>query len=347
MSYTVVIPPGQAGPDNPAWHEARRAGVSASEIAAVLGISPWESAFSLYWRKVNGWEVEGNEEMSTGRYCEAAIADWAGDVIDPNENLVLAPAGLYRSAERPWQLATPDRLVVEPCDLCEGRAWWSASSPCRRCGGTGTGGRVLAVLDCKWTARWDGWGDPETDDIPVYYRAQLLWQCDVLGVDTWFLPMLGPGGFRLYRGRRDEADLAVMRAEGAEFARRLAEQDPPDLDSHTATVGTLKRLHPDVDVDGEATIPADLAAEYDAARAALNEAEARKKLAEARIREALGAAKHAVLPGGEKVAYRSVYTQRRVDVDALRADHPEIADKLTVVSAVDKLMPAARKKAKP
>ena len=83
--------------------------------------------------------------------------------------------------------------------------------------------------------------------------------------------MLGPGGFRLFTGQRDDSDLAVMRTEGAEFARRLAEQDPPGIDSHTATIGTLKQLHPDVD-DRDEIVADDVATEYVAAHAAAAEA---------------------------------------------------------------------------
>src|SRR5262245_52949583 len=61
--------------DRAAWLEARRKGIGASEIAAVLGISPWESPFSLYWRKVNGWDYEPSSEMEWGTRLEPVIAE--------------------------------------------------------------------------------------------------------------------------------------------------------------------------------------------------------------------------------------------------------------------------------
>src|SRR5690242_18272977 len=114
MTAVELLPPHEAKPSNPEWLKLRRAGISASEIAAVVGLSPWQSPFSLYWTKVEGWETESNAEMSAGTRAEPVIADWFADECDPLENLVVCPAGLYASAERPWALATPDRLLCDP-----------------------------------------------------------------------------------------------------------------------------------------------------------------------------------------------------------------------------------------
>lgn len=328
------------------WLQARRAGVSASEIAAVLGISPWESPFSLFWRKVNGWEIEPSDEMRDGLILEPAIAEWWAAECDPLQNLTVQPAGLFAGEARPWQLASPDRLVHMVCPKCDGTGRWGGAVTwhCRDCSGKGTDGPPLAVLECKWSAHsWDGWGEPGTDEIPVHYRAQVLWQLDVLDLDEAYVAALGPGGFRAYRVRRDETDLTVMRRAGAQFMARLAAGDAPDVDSHAATVRTLKQLHPDVE-DIDVPVLDALAVEYGAAREAAAEAKARRDLAEARIRAAIGSGRRAVLADGTRVATRSVYVQRRVDVAALRADLPEVADKYSVQSIVDKLVPATRRK---
>ncbi|MDQ3578214.1 MAG: YqaJ viral recombinase family protein, partial [Actinomycetota bacterium] len=42
---------GDFAPGSPEWHAARAQGLGGSEIAAVLGLSPWESRFSLWHRK--------------------------------------------------------------------------------------------------------------------------------------------------------------------------------------------------------------------------------------------------------------------------------------------------------
>lgn len=319
MTAVELLAPGDAGPNNPVWHELRRTAVSASEIAAVLGISPWESPFSLYWRKVNGWQVEATEGMSTGTRLEPAIADWWADT---HREYVVRPAGLYAHSDRPWQLATPDRLV---------RAFMRPGVA-----------QLVSLLECKWTGSWDGWGDPGTDDIPVYYRAQGLQQADVLGVDEVHFAVLGPGGFRAYLVRRDERDLRVMRTAGAAFAARLIEENPPDVDEHTATLAALKRLHPDL-IDAEAEVSPTTAAGYRRARALKAAAERLCGRFEARLRAEMGANRIAVHDGA-KVATRSVYDTVRLDSTRLKAEQPDVAAEYATTSTTDRLTPARSKK---
>ena len=76
VNAVELLSPEQANPGNPKWHTLRRDGVTASEIAAVLGLSPWDSPFSLYWRKINGWCADDPVDMSTGRRVEPVVADW-------------------------------------------------------------------------------------------------------------------------------------------------------------------------------------------------------------------------------------------------------------------------------
>jgi putative phage-type endonuclease len=318
----VELTPAGAGRDE--WLAARRQGIGASEIAAVLGISPWESRFSLHWRKRNGWEIDASDEMSAGTRLEPAIADWWADEHDPHENLAVIGAGLYAHPERPWQLATPDRLVCfGDCDWCDGAGLRLSPDGdehrCQGCGGDGVQYPPVAVLECKYVAHsWDGWGNPGTDDIPVYYRAQVLQQCDVMGVGEWHLAALGPGGFRAYRGVRDERDLRVMRAAGAAFMADLEAERAPDLDSHTATLAALKRLHPSVE-DRDVDVPVDLAEGYRRARALKARAEAVVDGYEARIRAAIGGGRRAKC-NGRLVASRSVYDRKPYEVGPATID---------------------------
>lgn len=324
-----LLPPG-TGPHDERWHELRRAGVTASEIAAVLGLSPWQSAFSLYWSKLNAWDAEGNEFMSTGSHLEDAIASWWMAECDPLENLVAERAGLYAHPERQWQLATPDRLLHLPCLGCDGRGWYSATAFCPDCGGSRIGSPAHALLEVKWVAHsWDGWGEPGTDDIPVYYRAQALWQLDVLGVDEVHFAALGPGGFRAYGPiRRDEKDLRVMRAAGEAFWRRLQSGDAPDVDSHMATAGALKRLHSLG--DGPVEVPVELAEGYRRARLLKKRLTEQIDRYEARIRAALGDEFSRAECGGRLVASRSVFERRSDDEHELLAldDGWPITDRL-------------------
>lgn len=318
MSPVLLLDPADARPDNPKWHELRRAGISASEIAAVLGLSPWESPFSLYWRKVEGWDTDTNDEMDAGTRAEPVIADW---FADQHPEHAVHPAGLYASAERPWQLATPDRL------LCDGQMH---DNPFPADGFDWAHHDLLvdAVLECKYVVHgWDGWGEPGTDDIPVYYRAQLQQQIDVLGVEFGYLAAWHGAEFREYLIRRDARDLAVMRDAGDRFMDRIAAGDPPPLDGHTATIAALKRIHPSID-DIDIQVPVEFAEGYRRARAARARAEALVDRYEARARALLGNGRRLVC-GKRLVCSRSVYDQGgdMAELDSLDTD-PSTVDRL-------------------
>jgi len=284
------------------WLAARRHGIGASEIAAVMGISPYDSPFSLWWRKQMGWETDANPEMSTGTWLEPTIADWYEENADPNGNLAIRRAGLYANPDRPWQTATPDRLIYLACPACDGGPQQHDTGTCcpvqcRECLDSGIGSKLLALLECKWVAySWDGWGEEGTDEVPVHYRAQALWQLDVMGVDEVTICALGPGGFRVYRIRRDETDLCGMRERGRRFMDSLAAGKAPDVDEHSATLPILRRLHADIE-DREQEIPARIAEGWQRAKRFTGLAKRVEARYTAQLREQLGTAKTAILAG--------------------------------------------------
>jgi hypothetical protein len=103
------------------------------------------------------------------------------------------------------------------------------------------------------------------------------------------------------------ADLALMRIEALRFLDRVKGcGNPPPVDWRPATGDALRRLHPLVK-DEDAVIPKGMARAYHAAVGRYRTAEQRKKLAENRIRDRIGAARRAVTPDGTPVATRSVY----------------------------------------
>jgi len=283
------------------WLAARRRGVSASEIAPILGLSPretgkWASAFDLYLRKTGQIpdEVEETDAMAFGKFAEPFIADRFRARF-PDFYVVGDGQTLYQSADRPWQLATPDRLVYEGCG--------HPDSECD-CGEKAT---ILAVLQCKTAARLgDGWGEEGSGEVPVHYRAQVLQECDVTGAGTAFLALWLTQGFRLlvYEitiGEDELADMKLMREAAVEFRARVDNNDPPDVDSLPATTRALKTLHPSVE-DAHAVVGPGLARQWRAACERVELAKDRKRLVENRLRASMGSARRAVVVRNGRVA---------------------------------------------
>lgn len=253
------------------WADARRARINGSEIAAVLGVSPYESPFSLWHRKAgNLGEVESTDVMYWGTQLEPVLR---AEFNRRHPELAVVKTGQWRHHARPWQGGSPDGLGQ--------RRLWEGK-----------------------TARFDlEWGDPGTDEIPVQYRAQVLWYLDVFGFDVCDLSVLIAGSdYREYIVRYDSAEVEFMRLKAEAFLATLAAGTPPPLDGHEATYEAVKALHPDIDpVDVE--LPAAVAEPYLHALAACADAEAEKRHRSAAVIDAMGNAQHATYQR-ERVASR-------------------------------------------
>ena len=228
---------GSFEPGSEAWHAARANGIGGSEIAAVVGLSPYESRFSL-WHRKQGLigPVEESEEMYWGKEHEPAICR---RFARNHPEWFVRGAFTYAHPDRPWQIANPDRNLWPTDSHIDDRV-------------------PAAVLEAK-TARDDtGWGKDGSDDIPVHYRSQALWYMDVLGARRCHVAVLIAGSeYREYVVDYDEDEARILREAGARFMDDLARDVRPDIDGHSATYQAIRELPDgldDVDVEIETAL---------------------------------------------------------------------------------------------
>jgi putative phage-type endonuclease len=271
---------GQWEPGSTEWHAARAGRVGGSDIAAILGLSPWTSQFSL-WHERKGLVPHQAEkpEMTWGKRLEPVVCDAFRE--GHNEFYVPRGAGaVYAHDERAWQVASPDALVFtgDPPDLTSG-------------------------LEIK-TDRFDiGWGATGSVEIPPYYRCQVQWCMDVFDLPEWHVAFLCSGSdYREYLIKADPADQQLMRQAARGFLDTLERNERPSIDDHDATYEAVKALHPDIDTV-DFPVPPELAEEYCTARHQLTAAEKTAQLATSRLADAMGNARRALL-GTQTIATR-------------------------------------------
>lgn len=273
---------GTLEPGSPEWHALRATGIGASEAAAVLGLSPWESPYSLWQRKAGRiGPLPESDEMTWGHYLEEPIAR---RFADQHPELVIETTGTWRSTELAWQLANPDRVASTD----EG----------------------LIPLEVKFAPYAKEFGDSGTEDIPLHYRAQVLQQCNVLGAPYGWLVALVGADYREYRIEADPLDIAVLRERCGRFWASLPTPDnpngqPPPIDESAHTYRALKEIHPDID-DVDHEVEAHLAAQIHDAQVLAKTADDYLQRAKNELLDAMGRARRARRRDGTSIATRYV-----------------------------------------
>ena len=253
--------------------------VTASKAAAILGLSPWQSPYSL-WCEMKGWTEpdESNNQQRRGHYLEPAILAWwrdqHGQEVDTWVEQIWYP-------HEDWAGCTID-------------AGCSLNLPDREC---------QVLIEAKSASRMDDWGQPGTDEIPAYYLAQVYFQLAITGDERCYVPVIGPYlEFSEYVVEADqEAQQATLTA-CRRFYDSLSEDEPPALDAHPATYATVRKLHPDIE-DSIVDLDAAIAREYVAASLDLKAATERERAAKTAVLDLMGRAKTAT-SAGVKVARR-------------------------------------------
>jgi putative phage-type endonuclease len=261
-------------PNTEQWHQLRASGIGGSEVAAILGLSPYVSAYTLWHRKKGLLAGQTpNVGMSWGTRLEDVIA---AKFAEDHPEMGVRRTGTWRNLERPWMLGNPDRFITTPA----GRAPKA----------------VLEVKTAHGSDTWQ-WGKSGTDEIPPYYLTQVRWYLAVLGLDLAHVAVLiGGSDYREYTVQQDTADTELMISAAERFWVSLKSDTPPDLDSSLHTYTAVRDLHSDIDATS-VEIPTDVAVGYCQAKAALAWAQQEAQLFTTKLADAMGTAKTATHMG--------------------------------------------------
>ncbi|MFF2475135.1 YqaJ viral recombinase family protein [Streptomyces sp. NPDC058066] len=279
---------GHLTPGSEAWEEARTGlTITATEIAAVVGLSPWQSRFSL-WHKKSGLAVppfEMTPAVEWGNRLEDAVADkWQ----DEHPGFLAAPAGTWRHRDRNWQRATPDRLIYR-------QAATEFEAP----------DQAEELLEVKTSPFGDDWGPAGCDEVPLHYRCQVLWQMDTLGLRrTHFAVLIGGYDYRECTVDYDEAEAQILRDAADRFLDDVRNGNRPPIDGADATYQTI-RVQPDGLDDVDVEIPLEDAARYEIAQLGMQAAKTELTAAKGVLLDHIGTGKRAVV-GERRIAYRTV-----------------------------------------
>lgn len=260
--------------DTPEWHAARAGGIGASEIASVVGLSPYVSAFHLWHMKKGNLPGQSKSDaMDWGHRLEPVVRDWFAERHP--EFKVFETPGTYAHSERAWQRCNPDGLLHPDV---------MSSKPC-------------ALYEGKTSRFGDGFGPSGSDQIPLSYRCQVQHSLDIFDLPRAYVAVLiGGNEPREYVIEADAEDQATLRDAGARFWQSLQDDNEPPIDASFSTYEAVRKLHPEIDGE-DVEIDADLWAAFHLSRAKAETSASEHQQIKSLVLDAMGEAKRALLDG--------------------------------------------------
>ena len=296
MTCTLVLPPDAPRAD---WLAARRLGVGGSDVAAILGHSPYRTPLAVWLDKTGQDDDADSEAMEWGRRLERVVLDKFADTHP--ELTLIGPPGLVRDDEHPVFLATPDDLAT----------------------GTTTSPEVVEAKTTGARAAW-AWEDGATPDA---YALQTLWYMGIVGAQVGHIACLIGG--RTYVERvieRDDDLLDWMRTRVREWWDRYVVTGTPPPATPPTDDRLMARAYP-AGERSEAVLDVDVLTEIEHARTlrgVMDTLETDLAGCVTRIKEALGATTDGLdLDGAPVVTWRPRKPSRRVDRTLLQHDGPD------------------------
>jgi len=207
-------------PGSPEWLEARRTYIGASEVAAVMGLSPYSTPRDVWMEKTGrSVERETNLAMRAGTFMEPFILAEYEMVTGRKGH---KPDVIYRSNSAPWLAVNLDWLSDD--------------------------GTIVA--DAKRSEAPHLWGEAGTDDVPDGYFIQMQTQAFVTGVSMADLVALLPrNDLRIYPIMPDAGVQQLIVEATGEFWEKYVKTDtPPPLNEAAATyLPSVKALYNQVE----------------------------------------------------------------------------------------------------
>lgn len=298
------------------WLDWRRLGLGGSDVASLLGLSPWSGPWDVYLSKVHAVDSPDSPAMERGRRLERALGEWAADRLA----LDLRDGAQLEDAAEPWIRGTTDHMLSNPA--------------------TGD----VEGLEVKTTRYLDPkvWGAEGSNLIPIQYRIQVAWYMRLADVDSWRVAVFSTLQDRLvlYRIQRDlEVEAALVDRARVWWKRHVIGGEPPAIDGSAAAGRFLRQKHDDpsdrmLDADPEIEeIARQLRQLHTVRKTAQTHIDKLQNEIKACIGDARGVA------GEFGAAKWSRYTQNRLDRARLETDRPDL---LPILKQYTKQTPAGR-----
>lgn len=277
------------------WLKVRKLGLGGSDMAAVLGLSPWRSPIDVWLDKTSDTvEEKESEPMYWGNVLEEVVAQEfakrSGYKVR-NNNFTL------QSEPYPYLLANIDREIVG----------------------------LDAGLECK-TANafkaneWDG------DNVPDAYYIQCQHYMAVTGKASWWIAALIGGNTFVYKEikRNDEVIQAIIDT-GAAFWELVESNTMPAPDDTKQCENALKKLYQKS--NGQSVeLPANygnMIIDYLEIKNQLSELETKKRGIENVMKDFLKDNERATY-GEHFVSWKSTKARGTFDAKAFKNDYPEL-----------------------
>lgn len=167
------------------WLALRRGFVGGSDVAAIMGGSPWATPFTIWCEKMGVSAKKDTPAMRYGRENEERLLGWAQDVL--GETMYVCKS--------PYTYVSGDF-----CANLDGIA--------KNCDGAEIG------IEIKTTSDHKPW-----DSVPIYYQLQVQHYMMVCGLSSFFLFVEGRGWCDYFVIEQDLEMQARIRAEVETFWR--------------------------------------------------------------------------------------------------------------------------------
>lgn len=196
--------------------------IGGSDTASILRISPWRSDFQTYQEKIGEYQEEvtpaKQKIFNRGKRWEPIVIEMLVDELEDrgHDVKIIARNERYQDPEYQFLAAEIDlELLLD---------------------GEHVNGEMKTVH--PFAAK--DWGEQDTDEIPLYYTAQVLHGQMVTGRNkTIVAALIGADDLRVHKVDRDEEMIQIIRTKEIEFWNRIQNREAPEPTSKE----DIKRLY--------------------------------------------------------------------------------------------------------
>ncbi|MDC8446064.1 MAG: YqaJ viral recombinase family protein [Nitrosomonas sp.] len=268
--------------------------IGSSDASAILGVSPWKSPFALYQEKIGEWKEEittvKQKQFNRGKKFEPMILEILVEELEErgHDIEVIATNERLRDTELPFLASESDMVLRVDGEVISAEA------------------KSVNGFAAKL------WGEPETDDFPIYYQCQTMHDLMVKRRNKCVVAaLIGTDDLRIHWIERDEEIIQAIRSKEIDFWDRIQRRDPPEPTSPE----DIKRLY---QFDSGAVLEADAellewVGELSNVKTSCKAAETRIETLSTLIKARMGEAALLTHNGQKLVSWKASKTSTKID----------------------------------